>query len=604
LQGSEIELKRRGAEVAAKPEVNSPEWWAQHGVADEVRAARPYQRWAKGNLEPVRKAYADLTPSQQRTLLGWARQSDGLVIYRHSFECVAPDDARYVFPEIRPDEPVVTGTIWHYHGPPIDEPPRHPNTGNPLPAEDVHTPESMRQHIARDRDPDDHRSRNSRKVHAHRQFAKYLFPPSAKRELLWVHSHQLEYEERVLRRLHEQAEKAGPRRKSAEGGAQGRDMYERLGLEFATWLEQHYRRQPHDHLDSYLERHPDYRGLEEEFGFAAQHTHSLRVTLPGEQLAKRIDVNPLVWRRGGFESAERVFFGIEGCIKADAILTSLLESGQPPAVFSVPSVSLWEATYPAKGRGFAIAGAENDEQIDLGSELAAFTNRYLGNKLVCIVPDADAHTKSEVMTQALLCRSSLRRLGARAEIVLPPDDDLDEGIKGIDDYLGAGSGSLDGLVWYQKEPPPEEQLQTWLRNHSPAAGWRRDGMRRAIETLQALATHAGQNGDYTASIRVLSRALRRCKPPTKLQPEPQVAEPTDLRDAEAARRRFQRGIEDLLEIGAIHSNKPLNVRIEKWLRGRRGSHKQTGLHWAEDGIVITVHAELRARAELRSISEL
>src|SRR5262249_23170769 len=67
----------------------------------------------------------------------------------------------------------------------------------------------------------------------------------------------------------------------------------------------------------------------------------------GEQLAKRIDVNPIVWEHGGFEDAERVFFGIEGCIKADAILTALLRANQPQAVFSVPSVSLLEATYPA-----------------------------------------------------------------------------------------------------------------------------------------------------------------------------------------------------------------------------------------------------------------
>ena len=87
-------------------DVNSPKWWAERGVADEVRAARPYVRWTTENTEPVRDAYAELSEGQRGTLLGWARQSDGLVIYRHSFERVPPGELRYVYPEIRPDERV------------------------------------------------------------------------------------------------------------------------------------------------------------------------------------------------------------------------------------------------------------------------------------------------------------------------------------------------------------------------------------------------------------------------------------------------------------------------------------------------------------------
>jgi hypothetical protein len=287
-------------------------------------------------------------------------------------------------------------------------------------------------------------------------------------------------------------------------------------------------------------------------------------------------------------------------------------------VFSVPSVSLWAATYPT-----ILDDGEDDHQVPVeetedeadsddrppefpnyeGDELAAFANRYLIGKLVCIVPDADAHTKPEVMTQALLCRSSLRRLGARAEIVLPPGDRLLEGIKGIDDYLGKGGGNLDSLVWYEKEPPSDDDLEQWLQ----ARGGRRrsDGMRRAVDTVQALATHAGDNGEYSASIRLLGRAMGRQRTSPSNQPadwEPTGPDPK--RAAEAARRRFSREIENLLDLGAITGNKPLNFRVGRWLRSRSGWHREAGFHWDEDEVVITIHPDLRAPAALRSIRDL
>jgi hypothetical protein len=320
--------------------------------------------------------------------------------------------------------------------------------------------------------------------------------------------------------------------------------------------------------------------------FRTLHLHSTACSLRGEQLAKRVDVNPIVWQHGGFEQAEQVFFVIEGCIKADAIISALLASGQPPAVFSVPSVSLWEATYPAE-----------EDTIHFGDELAAFAHRHLLDKLVCIVPDADAHTKHEVMTQALLCRSVLRKLGAKAEIVLPPDDRLDKGIKGVDDYLGKGGGTLAEMVWYRKEPPPREVIRDWLvqRREQP---WHARGLLRAIDTLQVLATHAGEQGEFSASLRLLARATsQRRTAPQQSHDEPDAFQRAD---PEAVRMRIQRGFRDLVEVGAVTSNKPLSVRQDRF----RGGYFQRGLHWAEDSVVITVNEELRAPAERRSARDL
>ena len=125
--------------MRGKPAVNSGQWWADHGVAEAVRTARPYVRWTTDDLAPVRSAYTGLGRGQLDTVLRWARQSDGLVIYRHSFERVPADDPRRVYPEIRPDQAVCTDTVWHYHGRARAEPPCHPTTGKPLRPEHVHS---------------------------------------------------------------------------------------------------------------------------------------------------------------------------------------------------------------------------------------------------------------------------------------------------------------------------------------------------------------------------------------------------------------------------------------------------------------------------------
>jgi hypothetical protein len=87
--------------------------------------------------------------------------------------------------------------------------------------------------------------------------------------------------------------------------------------------------------------------------------------------AKRLDVNPLAWPL--FVGASRVFFCLEGCIKADAILSAWV------AVFSVPSVTLWQAR-----------------------ELTGFLT-YLRGKEVIIVCDADWYENPAVYYMAMRC---------------------------------------------------------------------------------------------------------------------------------------------------------------------------------------------------------
>ncbi len=88
------------------------------------------------------------------------------------------------------------------------------------------------------------------------------------------------------------------------------------------------------------------------------------------------------------------------------------------------------------------------------------------------------------------------------------------------------------------------------------------------------AAHAAENGEYSASIRLLARATGRRKRISEPAVDFLAAEPSDSRALDAARKKFERGITDLLETGAISTNKPLNVRVERWLRGIGGWRKQ------------------------------
>jgi hypothetical protein len=363
-------------------------FFKKHAVNLKVAAVRPYVRWTLEDLTPVQDAYQGLAAGGQRAhmtrlakqrnrrtdgnMVRIARQSDidnddptlvggsGRVITR----CAPPGlSLPHVYAEIRPDWSVWTeGPQWHYHG---DEP-----VPEGIPDYQVFSPKVMRDHIDRGSDPenpkeaDAHRGVNSQEYHSHQRWAKYVFPPNEKYWKPYMHIHDtygLGY----------------------KGLAYRGD---------AAWLEYHLMDE-HDSADHVAGRHLHY---------------SYELKPDGERLAKRIDVHP--WALDLFASAEAVFFVIEGCIKADAVLSA----GYP--VFSVPSVTLWNA-----------------------DELPAFARHYLAGKTVLIVPDADGIKNPRVMEQARACRLALERMGLRAYVTSPPYARYkeDRSIKGIDDYLAA-----------------------------------------------------------------------------------------------------------------------------------------------------------------------
>lgn len=336
-------------------------FFKEHAITPEVGFARPYVRYTADDPSPVQKVYAELPqPGQKGTMTRFAKRADGVIINRHAPTGLGLD---HIFPELRPDQPIKTKPLhWHCH-PTVstkDIPviPTGPSAGRPLSKRQIHTAKAMEKHIARNKYADDHAGVTNEDVHCHQDLAKYLFPPAPKIEVPWYHDHDEAYAGRPEKRA--------------------------------------------DHVERW------HGGVD----VVGRHAHTRKRKDASVNYAKRIDVHPFVLPM--FEKAERVFFCIEGCIKADAVLSA----GE--AVFSVPSVTLWEAPE---------------------DELQEFAAVYLHGKTVIIVPDSDWHENGAVLTQAMLVRSALRRMSVRAIVAAPPNLDSPDPKKrkqGVDDFLVAG----------------------------------------------------------------------------------------------------------------------------------------------------------------------
>jgi hypothetical protein len=186
-----------------------------------------------------------------------------------------------------------------------------------------------------------------------------------------------------------------------------------------------------------------------------------KYVFPTGRGARRLDEHPNAWPL--FRDPRRVFFVIEGCIKADAVLSA----GE--AVFSVPSVTLWRAP-----------------------ELDEFAPRLRG-VLVYIVPDSDWYGNDAVLTQAMFCRSYLRRLGVNTHIAAPPPAP-DGGKRGIDDHLHHG-GALSQLEVLEREAG--YGLAEFIADNRK---WRKDKVVRGAEVLESLALHAGSDTRHSPRI--------------------------------------------------------------------------------------------------------
>jgi hypothetical protein len=423
----------------------------ERGVKEWVWQARGYVPYTKDDPAPAKELYVDLNREQRGFITKVLNQCDGWAIVRYAppmFPALPP-----ICAELRPGGPVVTqGPQIHCHrdGPPLTngefleqaaslglkvkvDQSRSPNdpcpdwillAGQPGSKQWAeHTERGLKQ-IDKGKKPprDAHCGKNVQVLHKHQSEAKYVFPPQPKIDVIYEHEHSTSWK-RVA-----ESERPAKRKSHVE--------------------------KYHDGVD-----------------ITGGHTHVRRVKDPSAPpLARRLDVNPLAVQK--LLDDPVVFFALEGCIKADAILSA------GAAVFSVPSVTLWDVP-----------------------ELERFAYEYLLDKVVVIVPDADWSDNLLVVNQARMCEAHLFRLGVpETHVAAPPPAFLGMPTNGCDDFLAA-HGRLEDLVVLDYELPTE--IYEWVARH----GVRRDRAHRDVEAIRALSTYTGPSGRFEAPLQTLAHVM-------------------------------------------------------------------------------------------------
>lgn len=440
-----------------------------HGISEEVWSGRPYRRWTPEDMTALDETFGagfSLRGKVSKVSSEWidgeedGHNGSGWIIDRYAVDAADLPD---VTPEMRPDNAVeLRPARSHFHGEiedfpfPILEVKPSSMVGGPkwihyrcgegesrwVPAYRptsfamVGTDEIPDGHINRSKDKghDSHAGVNSSKIHSHVKKAKYLFKPSPKVDREWEHTHD----------------------------------------------EEHYIAKPDALAGHMAKRHNG------EVVVDGPHLHSDRVKNPDCNYAARIDVHPMAAER--LVATDVVFFGLEGCIKADALLTAIIREGCNASVISVPSVSLWDCP-----------------------ELALTVSRFLKGKTVVIVVDADGVDNPSVVNQAAMCQTMLVKLGVGEVLVAAPALDVDSKIivdpvigklKGVDDFLAAGYKLSDLAV--ATSVAPSTDLLALVKGISPP---RCDSQQRLFDLLFSFSTFAGESGQLRAPMVTVAKVL-------------------------------------------------------------------------------------------------
>lgn len=207
---------------------------------------------------------------------------------------------------------------------------------------------------------------------------------------------------------------------------------------------------------------------------------------PGEGNAARIEVNQDKQNvKNLVGGKDKVYFIMEGNLKADAALTHVKREDPKAAVVSVPSVTAW-----------------SKEETDWVAQ------KYLKGRDIVLVPDADGVTNPAVVAQAKQLGGRLRANGVKNVIIASPPlvkgagkggklqvEDLTyptgkkDGRKGLDDHLGLGKGTLGDLT-YSDSKPPKFDLTDLSKQHKI----RSSSVTNSNRTLEAISDLAGERG--------------------------------------------------------------------------------------------------------------
>lgn len=188
------------------------------------------------------------------------------------------------------------------------------------------------------------------------------------------------------------------------------------------------------------------------------------------------------------EGDGRVYWAMEGCIKADSVLTSIKKEKETGAsVVSNPSVTLWR----------------NPE-----TEWAA--KKHLQGRDVILIPDADGVKNPAVMNEARALQAKLLNDGVGRVIIASPPLTKRGGIetltlpsgakderKGVDDHLGLGKGTLGELTYHDRQIPEIKLDKYVIRSQARA---------NTEDTLRAISSIVGERGSGAISKDMLTAA--------------------------------------------------------------------------------------------------
>lgn len=371
----------------------------ERAVAEDVASERGYRPFDQGDGW-VRDLFPDMTGPQWGATFGrLVKRTSGVVIPKHPVPGTG-----YIAPQLRPDAPV---ELWAAE--------RHRHDGK-----QVHT----------------------------------LSPPCG-----CGAKHRQDFEERAMSAGARTRHEAGKRHDYSGKSVDGWHVHPRdpkylltpLPVGRVGWFHAHSERTKAGHLTKYHADDPTPDPV---------HSHHKRDKDRTESREKRLDVHPRTLRMLKEDPKRRVFFSIEGSIKADAILS------KGEAALAVPSVAMWPAP-----------------------ELEGFVDEYLRDRRVYVVPDADWAHKSEVALQAFVCVGALRRFGADAAVAAAPEE---SGLKGVDDFLAAGGDVGDLTVVRRKLTRAFHDFTKEVRRRQEFGEIRaRD---RLIDVLRFVVLHADEDG--------------------------------------------------------------------------------------------------------------
>lgn len=469
-------------DAKGKPIPGTDSWRDAHGISKQVWDTRPMTRWTDSKDPLFDEVYKDFPPNQKRFAKKIAGQSSGFIMERKAVPGAVEAGFEPLTPQARPDIKIVTDGRTKAKA-------ERELRGAIIRAETVNNPSFTGADVIAERQARVNRAKTevtriktgqyeeiTQKALDNKDLAQAKFDKAKKTgdpvkiDAAKKAFNEADWAAKDAKRVSKLLEKdPGRAIKIAE---QEQDRAEKaLGIAKAD---------PEKAVKNVREYAADQIIVKQE---KIQNVAVKYVFPPGEGSASRIEAHQDAQNLKNLTQGNgKVYFIMEGNIKADAALTQIKKEDPKAAVVSVPSVTAWpdkETNWVAK--------------------------TYLQGRDVILVPDSDGVNNPAVTMQAVKLAGKLRSNGVDNVLVAAPPlvkirgklsvetlhypTGAEDHRKGLDDHLGLGKGTLGDLT-FSDTPLPKFNL-TEL---SKANKIRRQSVPNSNKSLEAISALAGERG--------------------------------------------------------------------------------------------------------------